>query len=55
MEGKSGIYMLIGVMLMFVAVVMAVGGFVGGTIGVMFIVGLVTFIVGVVKWRSPAG
>lgn len=55
MEGKSGLYMLIGIMLMLVAVVMAIGGFVGGTIGVMFIAGLITLIVGVVKWRSPAG
>ena len=35
--GKGGIYMLIGFMLMMVAVVMIVGGFVGGTIGIMFI------------------
>ena len=52
---KSGIFMLIGVMLMLVAVVMAVGGFVGGTIGIIFIGGLILVIVGVVKWRSPAG
>ena len=32
-----------------------IGGFVGGTIGVMFIVGMILVIVGVVKWRSPAG
>ena len=52
---KSGIYMLVGVMFILVAVVMAVGGFVGGLIGVMFIAGLITFIVGVVKWRSWTG
>ena len=52
---KSGIYMLAGVMLMLVAVAMAVGGFISGVIGVLFIAGLITFIVGVVKWRSWTG
>ena len=40
---------------MLVAVVLVIGGFVGGFIGLIFIVGLITLIVGVVKWRSPAG
>ena len=52
---KNGIYMLIGVLMMLVAVVMVIGGFSGGLIGLLFIPGLVLFIVGVVKWRSLSG
>ncbi len=52
---KSGILMLIGVLMMLVAVVMVIGGFIGGLIGLLFIPGLVLFIVGVVKWKSLTG
>ena len=55
MDKKSFTYMLIGAVSMFVAVVLAVGGFVGGVISVAFIAGLISFIVGIVKWRSLSG
>ncbi len=49
---RSGMYMLVGAIFMAEAAVLATLGFIGGVIGVMFIAGLITLIVGVVKWRS---
>ena len=52
--GKGGIHIFIGSSLMAVAVILAIAGFIGGGIGVMFIGGLITLIVGFVKRKRSA-